>query len=281
MDKIIINNKKEFEKKINLIKKQGRDNFHIISDFDRTLTKGFSKQGKKTNSSFAKIRDGGYMPEEYEKEAYQLWSIYYPIEKDPNLNLKIKQKKMEEWWNKHLELVIKFGLRKEILKAVAIDGLLEPRFGLFKLLKILDKNNIPLLIFSAGLGDVIKDDLESNKVLTNNIHIISNFYKFNKYGKVIGYKSKPIHPFNKNEIEVKSHPYYNKIKERKNVILLGDSIGDINMAEGIKHNCVLKIGFLNENIKENLNQYKEIYDMVILNDGTIKKVINIVEKIIN
>ena len=37
--------------------------------------------------------------------------------------------------------------------------------------------------------------------------------------------------------------------ERRNVILLGDSIGDPNMSHGISHdNHVLKIGFLNYDV---------------------------------
>jgi hypothetical protein len=38
---------------------------------------------------------------------------------------------------------------------------------------------------------------------------------------------------------------------------MGDSLGDLHMAEGIPNpNVILKIGFLNRNIEENLIKYK-------------------------
>ena len=37
------------------------------------------------------------------------------------------------------------------------------------------------------------------------------------------------------------------------------------MVEGIKYNEIIKIGCLNNNIEENLEQYKKAYDVVILN----------------
>ena len=39
------------------------------------------------------------------------------------------------------------------------------------------------------------------------------------------------------------------------------------MANGMDHETVLKVGFLNENVEELLPKYKEVYDVVITNDG--------------
>lgn len=39
---------------------------------------------------------------------------------------------------------------------------------------------------------------------------------------------------------------------RSNVILVGDSIGDAGMADGVCHDTVLKIGFLNSNVSVKL-----------------------------
>jgi cytosolic 5'-nucleotidase 3 len=285
MENIYIKNKKELEDKILILKQDGIKNIHIISDFDRTMTKAFfnsnknQSTNKKVNTSFSKIRDGGYLSPEYKKRAYELFDIYYPIEQDPKISLAVKMKKMDEWWNKHLQLMIDSGLNKKILHEVANNGELLPREGLFKLMDLLKKNKVPLLILSAGLGDVIKEYLNSVNKLSENVHLISNFYEFNEQNKVIGYKTKPIHSFNKNEIEVKGHKYYHEIKERKNVLLLGDSISDVNMADGLKHNCVIKIGFLNDNIYQNIEEYSNAYDVLILNDGNMDYIINLINKI--
>jgi hypothetical protein len=40
-------------------------------------------------------------------------------------------------------------------------------------------------------------------------------------------------------------------------VVMGDSLGDLHMAEGIPNpNVILKIGFLNKNTEENLIKYK-------------------------
>lgn len=63
---------------------------------------------------------------------------------------------------------------------------------------------------------------------------------------MVGFKGKIIHVFNKNEDAIHSSNYFEKLRLRTNVILMGDSIGDVKMALGVPQpNSVLKIGFLN------------------------------------
>lgn len=55
--------------------------------------------------------------------------------------------------------------------------------------------------------------------------------------------------FNKHENVIHSSPYFKEISGRTNVILLGDSLGDIKMAHGVPSpNTILKIGFLNDKV---------------------------------
>lgn len=57
------------------------------------------------------------------------------------------------------------------------------------------------------------------------------------------------------------------VKERKNMILLGDSLGDIHMSEGVNADPqgMMKLGFLNDRT-ERLHEYLEHFDLVILDD---------------
>lgn len=65
----------------------------------------------------------------------------------------------------------------------------------------------------------------------------------------MGFKDRLIHCYNKNEFAIKGTEFYNKILNRSNVILMGDSIGDAGMTEGMDHlENVLKIGFLYERV---------------------------------
>ena len=46
------------------------------------------------------------------------------------------------------------------------------------------------------------------------------------------------------------------------MILLGDSISDIRMAQNGQRERALKIGFLEENVKHNMAIFKEQFDIV-------------------
>ncbi|RHY29666.1 hypothetical protein DYB32_004974 [Aphanomyces invadans] len=78
-----------------------------------------------------------------------------------------------------------------------------------------------------------------------------------------------IHCHNKNTAVVRDTPFWDECHSRRNVVLLGDSIGDVNMTEGLDGKEVLRIGFLNTHIEERMAEYLSLYDVVIVNDGTL------------
>ncbi len=177
------------------------------------------------------------------------------------------------------------------------------------LFSLLEKHSIPLLIFSAGIGDVIVDTLKNNNLnninspadqrkIHSNIHIISNFMNWSPDGKLIGFKGKkdytfitlydtgrPIHSLNKNEHSIPSGSnYYKDVSTRKNALLLGDSLTDLQMSEGLNHDTILKVGFLNtwkEQDQQKLKAYAESFDVVLINDDSMDFVINMVKQIIH
>ncbi len=278
MKDIIISNK-NLEKIKQNIKKQGKNKLHILADFDRTLTKAFD-EGKKVSTTLAQIRQEGYLGTDYVKQAYKLFDKYHPIEINPHITIKKRTTKMQEWWKKHFELLIKKGLDKNIIKDLIKRDKLALRKGVLELIDFLHKNNIPLVIMSAGLGDVIKEILKSKKRLYKNVYIISNFLKFNKKGKAVKTEKIFIHSMNKTEIAVKNYPKIFKIiKNKTNVILLGDNIDDTGMIEGFNYNNLIKIGFLNENVKENLKKFKENYDIILLNDTDMSHINKLLKQI--
>lgn len=68
--------------------------------------------------------------------------------------------------------------------------------------RFLQKNKIPLLILSAGLGNVLTEALKLQEIYENEyLHVISNFFKVEN-GIITGYGCREnqfyIHPFNKN-----------------------------------------------------------------------------------
>ena len=51
------------------------------------------------------------------------------------------------------------------------------------------------------------------------------------------------------------------------MVLLGDTLGDIGMTEGFDYNEIIRIGFLSEDVEKHLEDYKKAYDILVLNDG--------------
>ena len=193
-------------------------------------------------------------------------------------------KKMEEWWKKHMELLVESGFDLKTLEKCVSDMIkeesLEFRAGAKELLKYLDKNKIPLVVISSSLGDLIKEYLREKGVFYNNINVIGNNFIFDKKGNAKGYE-KIIHVFNKHEFEIHNLKIYSELLKRKNVILLGDSLGDLGMIEGFVYENLIKIGFLNENVENNLEEFKKNFDIIILNDGDFDYVNNLISELFN
>jgi len=279
MQNIIIPDEKKLNSTINKIIKDGPDKLHVLSDFDRTLTKYFVN-GKKIPSIIALIRGGDYISPEYVKGAYALHDIYHPIEINTKISNSEKNIKMHEWWKKHFDLLINSGMNKDIIKDIIIKNKIPYRQGALELFDKTFENNIPLIIMSATIGDIALDSLKFVNKLYPNIHLIANMLIWNSEGKAIGVKEPIIHTLNKHEIEIKSLPIYKELKKRKNVILLGDLIEDLDMVRGFPYKNIIKIGFLNDNIDENLEVYKKNFDIIITNDSDMSYVHELLKKII-
>ncbi len=280
MKSVIIPNTKKFEEKKRKIIKQGKEKLHILTDFDRTLTKS-RVNGRHIPSVISILRDQNYLNKEYSKKAKELFNKYHPIEMNINIPLKQKKKFMKKWWEEHFKLLIKSGLNKKHIEKVINSKQIKLRKGVKEFLNLLNKKNIPLIILSsAGLGkESIKLLLKKENLLFQNIYIISNEFIWDKKGKARSIKKPIIHIMNKDETILENFDFFNKIKNRKNVLLIGDSLGDIKMIKGFKYKNLLKVGFLNEDIKTNLKQYKKNFDLIILNDGNFTKLNKIVKEI--
>lgn len=272
---VVIPRPLELEKLKKKIKKGGAKKLHILSDFERTLTCAFVG-GERVPSLISILRSSGeYLGDDYVQKAKALSEKYHPIEIDPKIPLEKKKKAMEEWWLTHFDLLIKSSLNKGHLKMVVESGKMKLREGMEEFLDLLKKYEIPLVIMSAsGLGeDVISMFLEKEGKLSSNIYIISNSFLWDEQGNATGVKKPIIHLLNKDETIIRDFPLiYAKVKDRKNVLLLGDNLEDVKMIAGFNYDHLMKIGFLNEAVNENLESYKKTYDILILYDSSIEYV---------
>ena len=101
-----------------------------------------------------------------------------------------------------------------------------------------------------------------------NVHIVANSFIWDKAGRLQAVREPIIHVYNKDETVLPKFPFFSKIKSRRQVVLIGDSLGDANMAKGMPHDLVVKIGFLNEDDPSHLAAYRRAFDVVILGDAS-------------
>ena len=279
---IIISDQEKFKQIKNNFIKDGLDLVHIITDFDGTLTKA-NNHGIKRPSILSVLRskEFNYLGDEYQIKAQELFNKYHPIEINEELGLLFRKEKMDEWWKAHLSLLIESNLKFEHIEKVANSGIIELKDNCRELLEFTNVTNIPIIIMSAnGIGDSISIYLEHNKCLFQNIHYITNHFKFNENGFATEYFLPIIHSLNKDETIVESFSnIFKEIKHRKNVILIGDGTGDPGMSNGFEYNNIIKIGFLNSDLEEKLEYYKSIYDVVIIGDEDISFVLNFLKEI--
>lgn len=227
---------------------QGREKIHVLTDFDGTLTKSYVDG--EVPSVISILRNSDYISKDYAEKAHNLANHYKPIESNPNISIKDKKKDMQEWWTKHFELLINSGLNKKHLEKVVQDKRLQFRDGVPEFIKLLNYNKIPLVIISSsGIGETIPMFFKRENISCDNIYFIINYYEWDKKGNAIGIKKPIIHSMNKDEAIVKDYPFYNKIKNRKNVVLLGNDLGDLEMIKGFNYDNLLKIGFLDKKEK--------------------------------
>lgn len=265
---LIIPNPENLEKLKSQIKAEGYQNLHILSDFDRTLTYGAVK-GIKTPSIISMLRDGNHLTEDYAKKAHALFDKYHPIEVNPDIPLPEKKKAMQEWWETHNKLLVESGLSKSDLDDIVKNGHVKFREGIPEFLDFLHKNNIPLVILSAsGCGDAIQMFFKKIKMDYSNIFYVTNHFNWDKKGRVISTAGPIIHSMNKDETILRKIPeVYSAIKNRKNVLLLGDSVGDLGMIEGFDYEHLLKIGFLNLDYDSSRKEFEKNFDVVLEGDG--------------
>jgi len=243
------------------IEKINNDNIHIVSDFDLTLTAPGSE------SSWSVFSKSGVLGRAFIDEADALVKRYHVLELDETIDFKKKFAYMDEWWQKEFSLFIKYGLTEELLEEALNKAPIFFRDGAKEFLKKMNENDVPVIIISGGIGNIIEKVLERNGCNFDNIHMLANFIEF-EGAVATKLKGKMIHVLNKNEQALPSEVCQRLgLEARPNVILLGDMVGDASMTSAPAEN-VIRVGFLDQNEKENLEPFQKAFDVVCTDNTT-------------
>ena len=258
-------NSKDKIKNINL----EDNNYYVVIDFDKTLTSGES-----VTSWGLTAKSNGIGPD-YTEKRMALFNKYRPIEIDPNISEEKKSIAMTEWWQLHINLFYEYGIKEQAVKNAVALGNLKYRDGAKEFLKKMNELNVPVIIISAGIGNVIEEFLKFENDYYENIKIISNFIVFEN-GEFKEIAGDIIHALNKNIVRLDENSKHD-LENRKNILLLGDGYADLKMiSENDKKNAIT-VGFLDEKVSENLELYNKGFDIVLTDLSSFKDVNNILK----
>lgn len=251
----------------NKVEKPNVNNLCIVMDFDNTIT------SEDSISSYGVFQEKKLMGEEYCKECIKLNSKYMKIEKNYKINKEIKKILMEEWVEKSINLLIKYHISQDIIDKVIFTEKIKLRTGLKEFFLLMKKYKIPVIIISAGIGNIIETFLKKEDILFENITIIGNFFDFSRGGAYI--KNKMIYTSNKNEIRLQKKIEHT-ITMKEQIMLIGDTIEDVNIIDNKLYmgKKIIKIGFLNDRSEDNLIKYNQKFDIVFTNGGTFNDIID-------
>ncbi|XP_018788098.1 PREDICTED: 7-methylguanosine phosphate-specific 5'-nucleotidase [Bactrocera latifrons] len=269
-DNCKIKDKQRVERILNEFMSGGHERLQIVSDFDFTITKQRTSNGATVPSSFGIFEECKSLPPNFVKAARELHDIYRPIEVNPHISREEKVKAMIEWWTKSGENLMGFTFDLKEIDEIAKKYAYSMRDNSHELFKNLDALNIPVLVFSAGLGNCVIAMLRQAGLFYPNMKVISNFLQFKDESMLNGFQEPIIHTFNKNETMLEGTDYYDLVHSRDHIILMGDSLADSGMADGVPASShVLKIGFLFHHANEYLEEYMNTFDIVLIDDQTM------------
>uniref|UniRef100_A0A3Q1GYC4 5'-nucleotidase n=1 Tax=Acanthochromis polyacanthus TaxID=80966 RepID=A0A3Q1GYC4_9TELE len=277
------------------MQKAGSNTLQVISDFDMTLTR-FAYNGKRCPtchskyeldvvgfsyifhvyiilcSSFADILDNSKLiSNDCKEQLKELLNTYYPIEIDSTRSVEEKLPLMVEWWTKAHELLVQEKIKKDMLEVAVRESEAMLREGYQLFFNHLYEHSIPLLIFSAGIGDILEEVIRQAGVFHSNVKVFSNYMDFDETGLLKAFKGELIHIYNKREGALLNTGHFQELRTRPNVLLMGDSLGDLNMADGVQDmENILKIGYLNDKVEERKQSYLDSYDIVLVEDETLE-----------
>jgi 5'-nucleotidase len=269
--KVYYKDEKKFIQTVEKIRADGANKLQIVSDFDRTMTPAMVGSMHAPNSTSV-MEASGLMQQGFAEYMDVAFRKYHPVELDPSMPLEEKLPIMEEWTRSSIGALVDYGFKFEHLAQIADSGLLRLRDGVDEFFQVAEEAGVSMVIFSAGLGDMIKVLCERQDLLSERVHVVSNMLDFDEAGNCTGLKGELVNILNKTEAVLVNSPYVDELLARPNVLLVGDGVRDVHMVDGLPHREVLKVGLLNHVTEYDLKRYLDIYDVVLAGDADFTQV---------
>jgi HAD superfamily phosphoserine phosphatase-like hydrolase len=254
LDGFAIRDLAQVAEKLRLFKQSGRRHIHYVFDFDRTLTTAPVGVDLTTWSPLDSL-----IPHEQRALHSEQAKHYQNMEFDGRLS----EEDAIAWWALTFELYIQHGVKLDQIKQGL--GQLKVRNGALELFRACQSANVPTIILSAGVGNVIEiitqeHNMQPTLILSNKLH-------FSEDGRLRDWDRDSLtHILNKHE---KGNAELLSIREQRPLsVLIGDSLEDTQMIKGNDNVLRIRVGDRHHHGKANWDAYLKQsfeagYDLVV------------------
>lgn len=260
-----------------------RENVMLIADFDNTLTenKTYDMRNKRDDCHRV-IMNSPLLPDAFRTDMHQLFVAGSKpfADKDALFN---------SLWRRSNQLMVDYGLQKNWLRDMVCSSTTELRRGAQRLVATAAAADVPVLIFSAGIKEVILECFSQGGIRVSEDLVLANSMLFDDGGTLVSWQEPTVHVHNKSLTL-----YPNLIRDLQEsgraakIILLGDQLGDLSMAHGLpldSNRDIISIGLVNdrldggEHVASQVATYLELFDVVLVGDGSLDFAVELLENI--
>ncbi len=181
---------------------------------------------------------------------------------------------MREWAKASFKLLSKY-VTEDVVNRSLVDANLHLRKGAKEFLKELNNKEIPIVVMSSGIGNIVEGFLKNENCIYDNTYIVSNFFEF-ETGKTKIDLENLMSTTNKEYIRIPQE-IRNNLNNKKVGMLFGDLVEDLKMISKEKLETTLTFGFLDENIEKNLEKFNNNFDIVLTENSDFEDVMEVLK----
>lgn len=260
--RVLVPRPEELEKKRARLAGAGAKHLQVVVDFDHTLTRFVAPDGGEAHMCHDIIEKSPLMPEALREDYAGIWADTFGG----------KLSCEAEWWHRAHELFKRHGLTRQGLPQMIQESQTTCREHCGELFSLLERHDVPVLIASAGLTQVIEVVMEQAGIpLGRNVRIIANDMHFDpETGALLDVLEPLVIPSTKKDIGTHLQDHFAEI-DRRHVVLVGDSTSDTTCLENVAGlEETVNIGFFNASSKGRqgkLPRFEQAFDMVLSTEG--------------
>ncbi|KAF7259370.1 hypothetical protein EG68_05856 [Paragonimus skrjabini miyazakii] len=176
---VVLSNEEKLIKQLSAIAQDGHQQLQIISDFDYTITK-YIDGGQRMLTTHEAIEMHPNMKKRSIFELRKLRDTYLPIEMSCVKDPVVLRQHMDAWWNQSYSILLANPITRRMIVEVEQFAPIVFRQEFTDFAAYLRSVWIPLTVFSAGLGDVIAQLMQSAHMSMENVLIAANYMRFGR-----------------------------------------------------------------------------------------------------